>query len=123
LIRTRFTIGEPKYGRPGVYNELAIVGYHNNNNRSLKSFKKPSKLRQAKQLVIVSFNLKLRGVLSRRRVRRRLESGRPQRKPKESIVEASATLPKLYNCPNQVSAKLQNLTSQLQSVKSVVVLL
>ena len=71
----------------------------------------------------MSFNLKLRGVLSGRRVGRRLESGRLQRKPKESIVEASATLPKLYNCPNQVSAKLQNLTSQLQSVKSVVVLL
>jgi hypothetical protein len=72
----------------------------------LKSFKKPSKLRQAKQLVIVSFNLELRGVLSGRRVRRRLESGRLKRKLKESIVEASAKLPKLYNYPNRVSAKL-----------------
>ena len=66
----------------------------------MKSFKKLSKLRQAKQLVIVSFNSELRGVLSGRRVRRRLESGRLQRKLKESIVEASATLLKLYNCPN-----------------------
>jgi hypothetical protein len=77
-----------------------ITRYNNNNKLSLKSFKKPSKPRQAKQLVIVSFNSKLRGVLSGRRVGRRLESGRPKRKPKESIVEASATLPKLYNCPN-----------------------
>jgi hypothetical protein len=100
-----------------------ITRYNNNNKPSLKSFKKPSKPRQAKQLVIVSFNLKLRGVLSGRRVGRRPESGRLKRKPKESIVEASATLPKLYNCPNRVSAKLQNLISQLQSVKSVVVLL
>ena len=118
-MRTRFTIGEPRYGRPGVYNELAIVGHHNNNKLSFKSFKKPSKPRQAKQLVSVSFNLKLRGVLSGRRVGRRPESGRPKRKPKESIVEASATLPKLYNCPNRVSAKLQNLISQLQSVRKV----
>ena len=118
-MRTRFTMGEPKYGRLGVYNELAIVGHHNNNKLSFKSFKKPSKPRQAKQLVIVSFNSKLRGVLSGRRVGRRPESGRLQRKPKESIVEASATLPKLYNCPNRVSAKLQNLISQLQSVRKV----
>jgi hypothetical protein len=104
-------------------NEFVITRYNNNNKPSLKSFKKPSKPRQAKQLVIVSFNLKLRGVLSGRRVGRRPESGRLKRKPKESIVEASATLPKLYNCPNRVSAKLQNLISQLQSVKSVVVLL
>ena len=83
-----------------MYNELAIVRYYNNNNRSFKSFKKLSKLRQAKQLISVSFNLKLRGVLSERRVRRRLESGRLKRKLKESIVEASATLLKLYNCPN-----------------------
>jgi hypothetical protein len=89
-----------------VYNELAIVGHYNNNKLSFKSFKKLSKLRQAKQLVSVSFNLKLRGVLSGRRVGRRLESGRPKRKLKESIVEASATLLKLYNCPNWVSAKL-----------------
>ena len=95
-MRTRFTMGEPKYGRPEVYNELAIVGYHNNNNnRSLKSFKKPSKPRQAKQLVIVSFNLKKQPVLSGRRVGRRPESGRLQRKPKETIVEVSATLLKL----------------------------
>jgi hypothetical protein len=66
----------------------------------LKSFKKLSKLRQAKQLVIVSFNLELRGVLGGRRVRRRLESGRPKRKLKESIVEASAKLLKLYNYSN-----------------------
>jgi hypothetical protein len=83
-----------------VYNELAIVRHYNNNKLSFKSFKKLSKLRQAKQLVSVSFNLKLRGVLSGRRVRRRLESGRLKRKPKESIIEASATLLKLYNCPN-----------------------
>ena len=62
-------------------------------------------------------------MLSGRRVGRRAESGGLQSKPKRTTVEASATLPKLYNCPNQVSAKLQNLTSQLQSVKSVVVLL
>jgi hypothetical protein len=83
-----------------VYNKLAIVRHYNNNNRSLKSFKKQRKLRQAKQLVIVSFNLKLRGVLSGRRVRRRLESRKLQRKLKGSIVEASATLLKLYNYPN-----------------------
>ena len=62
-------------------------------------------------------------MLSGRRVGRRPESGRLQRKPKETTVEASATLPKLYNCPNRVSGKLQNLISQLQSVKSVLVLL
>ena len=122
-MRTRFTMGEPKYGRPGVYNELAIVGHHNNNKLSFKSFKKPSKPRSRRQLAIASFNFKKQPVLSGRRVGRRPESGRLQRKPKESIVEASATLPKLYNCPNRVSAKRQNLISQLQSVKSVVVLL
>ena len=110
-------------GHQQASNEFRITRYNNNNKPSLKSFKKPSKPRQAKQLVIVSFNSELRGVLSGRRVRRRPESGRLQRKPKESIVEASATLPKLYNCPNRVSAKRQNLISQLQSVKSVVVLL
>jgi hypothetical protein len=62
-MRTRFTMGEPKYGRPGVYNELAIVGHHNNNNnRSLKSFKKPSKPRLRRQLAIVRLNLKPRSV-------------------------------------------------------------
>jgi hypothetical protein len=116
-------MGELFGGHQQASNEFVITRYNNNNKPSLKSFKKPSKPRQAKQLVIVSFNSKLRGVLSGRRVGRRLESGRPKRKPKESIVEASATLPKLYNCPNRVSAKLQNLISQLQSVKSVVVLL
>jgi hypothetical protein len=55
-------MGEPKYGRPGVYNELAIVGHHNNNNRSLKSFKKPSKPRLRRQLAIVRLNLKPRSV-------------------------------------------------------------
>ena len=49
-------MGEPNCGRLGVYNELAIVGHYNNNNRSLKSFKKPSKPRLRRQLVIVSFN-------------------------------------------------------------------
>ena len=88
-------MGELNCGRLGVYNELAIVGHYNNNKPSLKSFKKPSKPRQAKQLVSVSFNSKLRGVLSGRRVGRRPESGRLQRKPKETIVEASATLLKL----------------------------
>jgi len=116
-------MGELFGGHQQASNEFVITRYNNNNKPSLKSFKKPSKPRQAKQLVIVSFNSKLRGVLSGRRVGRRPESGRPKRKPKESIVEASATLPKLYNCPNRVSAKLQNLISQLQSVKSVVVLL
>jgi hypothetical protein len=91
--------------------------------QELEKLQKAEQAEASKAARNVSFNLKLRGVLSGRRVGRRLESGRPQRKPKESIVEASATLPKLYNCPNQVSAKLQNLTSQLQSVKSVVVLL
>ena len=91
----RFTIGEPNCGRPGVYNELAIVGHHNNNNRSLKSFKKPSKPRTTRQLAFASFNFKKQPVLSGRRVGRRLESGRLQRKPKETTVEASATLPKL----------------------------
>ena len=123
MIRTRFTIGELKYSRLGVYNELAIVRHYNNNKPSLKSFKKLSKPRSRRQHAIVIFNLKLRSVLSGRRVRRRPESGRPQRRLKKSIVEASATLPKLYNYPNQVSAKLQNLISQLQSVKSVAVLL
>jgi hypothetical protein len=89
----------------------------------LKSFKKPSKPRLARQLDFASFNFKKQPVLSGRRVGRRPESGRLLRKLKETIVEASATLPKLYNCPNRVSAKLQNLISQLQSVKSVVVLL
>ena len=93
-------------GHQQASNEFGITNFNNNNKPSLKSFKKPSKLRQAKQLVIVSFNLELRGVLSGRRVRRRLESGRPKRKLKESIVEASAKLPKLYNYPNRVSAKL-----------------
>jgi hypothetical protein len=52
-------MGEPKYGRLGVYNELAIVEYHNNNKLSLKSFKKPSKLRSRRQHAIVMLNLKL----------------------------------------------------------------
>ena len=94
-MRTRFTMGEPNCGRPGVYNELAIVGHHNNNKPSLKSFKKPSKPRSRRQHAIVSFNSKKQPVLSGRRVVRRPESGRLQRKPKETIVEASATLLKL----------------------------
>jgi hypothetical protein len=94
-MRIRFTIGELNCGRPGVYNELAIVKQHNNNKPSLKSFKKPSKPRLRRQLAIVIFNLKPRSVLSRRRVRRRAESGGLQSKPKETTVEASATLPKL----------------------------
>jgi hypothetical protein len=114
-MRTRFTIGEPKYGRLGVYNDPAIVGRHNN--------KRLSKLRLRRQIAITSFKLKLRSVLSGRRVGRRAESGGLQSKLKRSAVEASATLKKLYNCPKRVSAKLQNLISQLQSVKSVVVLL
>lgn len=122
-MRTRFTMGEPNCGRPGVYNELAIVGHHNNNNRSLKSFKKRGKPKPTRQLAFASSNSKKQSVLSGRRVGRRPESRRLQRKPKETTVEASATLPKLYNCPNRVSVKLQNLISQLQSVKSVVVLL
>ena len=52
-------MGEPKSGRQGVYNELAIVGHYNNNKLSLKSFKKPSKPRSKRQLAIVSFNSKL----------------------------------------------------------------
>jgi hypothetical protein len=58
-MRMKFTMGELKYGRLGVYNELAIVRHHNNNNRSLKSFKKLSKPRLRRQLAIVIFNLKL----------------------------------------------------------------
>jgi hypothetical protein len=58
-MRTRFTMGELSYGRPGVYNELAIVGHHNNNKPSLKSYKKPSKLRSRRQHAIVKLNLKL----------------------------------------------------------------
>ena len=110
-------------GHQQASNEFRITRYNNNNKLSLKSFKKPSKPRSRRQLAIASFNFKKQPVLSGRRVGRRPESGRLQRKPKESIVEASATLPKLYNCPNRVSAKRQNLISQLQSVKSVVVLL
>jgi hypothetical protein len=94
-MRTRFTMGEPNCGRPGVYNELAIVEQHNNNKPSLKSFKKPSKPRSRRQLAIVIFNSKPRSVLSGRRVGRRAESGGLQSKPKETTVEASATLPKL----------------------------
>ena len=52
-------MGEPNCSRPGVYNELAIVGHYNNNKLSLKSFKKPSKPRSKRQLAIVSFNSKL----------------------------------------------------------------
>ena len=58
-MRTRFTIGELKYSRLGVYNELAIVRYYNNNKPSLKSFKKLSKLRLRRQHAIVMLNLKL----------------------------------------------------------------
>jgi hypothetical protein len=83
-----------------VYNELAIIRHYNNNKLSLKSFKKLSKLRLRRQLAIASFNFKKQPVLSRRKVRRRLESRKLQRKLKESIIEASATLLKLYNCPN-----------------------
>jgi hypothetical protein len=57
-MRTRFTTGELNCGRPGVYNELAIVRHHNNNNRSLKSFKKPRKPRPIRQLAFASFNSK-----------------------------------------------------------------
>jgi hypothetical protein len=56
-------MGEPNCGRLGVYNELAIVGHHNNNNKlSLKSFKKPSKLRLRRQHAIVKLNSKPRSV-------------------------------------------------------------
>jgi hypothetical protein len=58
-MRTRFTIGELSYGRPGVYNKLAIVGHHNNNKPSLKSYKKPSKPRSRRQHAIVKLNSKL----------------------------------------------------------------
>jgi hypothetical protein len=61
-MRMRFTIGEPNCGLPGVYNELAIVRQHNNNKPSLRSFKKPSKPRLRRQLAIVIYNLKPRGV-------------------------------------------------------------
>jgi hypothetical protein len=105
-MRTRFTTGEPNSGRPGVYNELAIVGHHNNNNRSLKSFKKPSKPRLTRQLAFASFNFKKKPVLNGKEVRRRPESGRLQRKQKETSKGDSTTLKKLYNCPKRVSAKL-----------------
>ena len=111
MIRTRFTIGELKYSRLGVYNDPAIIRRHNNNKLSLKSSKKLSKLTLRRQIAIISSKLKLQSVLSRRRVRRRAESGGLQSKPKRSAVEASATLKKLYNCPKRVSAKLQNLIS------------
>ena len=75
MIRTRFTIGELKYSRLGVYNDPAIVRRYNNNKLSLKSFKKLSKLRLRRQIAIISFKLKLQSVLSGRRVRRRVESG------------------------------------------------
>ena len=78
-----------------MYNELAIVRYYNNNKLSLKSFKKLSKLRLRRQLAIIIFNLKPRSVLSRRRVRRKAESRGLQSKPKETTIEASATLLKL----------------------------
>lgn len=51
--------GEPFCGHQGVYNELAIVGHHNNNKPSLKSFKKPSKPRSRRQHAIVRLNSKL----------------------------------------------------------------
>ena len=82
-------------GYQQALNEFRIIRYNNNNKLSLKSFKKLSKLRLRKQLAIASFNFKKQPVLSGRRVGRRPESGRLQRKPKETIVEASATLPKL----------------------------
>jgi ABC-type transport system substrate-binding protein len=59
-----------------VYNKLAIIRHYNNNNRSLKSFKKPSKPRLTRQLAFISFNFKKKPVLNRKEVRRRLESGR-----------------------------------------------
>jgi hypothetical protein len=59
LMRIMSIIGEPFSGHQGVYNELAIVGHHNNNKLSLKSFKKLSKLRLRRQLAIVRLNLKL----------------------------------------------------------------
>jgi hypothetical protein len=99
-------MGEQKSGRPGVYNELAIVRHHNNNNKSLKSFKKPSKPRPTRQLAFASFNYKGRSVLSGRGSGMRTESGRLQRKLKETSKRASATLKKLYNCPKRVNAKL-----------------
>ena len=89
-----------------MYNKLAIIRYYNNNKLSLKSFKKLSKLRLRRQLTIVIFNLKLQSVLSKRRVRKRAESGRLQSKLKKTTIEASATLLKLYNCSKRVSAKL-----------------
>ena len=82
-------------GHQQASNEFRITRYNNNNKPSLKSFKKPSKPRSRRQHAIVSFNSKKQPVLSGRRVGRRPESGRLQRKPKETIVEASATLPKL----------------------------
>ena len=113
--------GEQKSGRLGVYNELAIVGHHNNNNnnKSLKSFKKLSKPRLTRQLAFASFNYNGRTVLSGRGSGMRTESGRLQRKLEETFNRASATLKKLYNCPKRVSVKLQNLISQLQSVRNV----
>jgi hypothetical protein len=78
-----------------VYNNLVIVRRYNNNKLSLKSFKKLSKLRLKKQHAIISFNLKKQPVLSKRRVKRRLESRKLQRKLKETIVKASTTLLKL----------------------------
>jgi hypothetical protein len=61
-MRMRFTIGEPNCSLPGVYNKLAIVRHHNNNKPSLKSFKKPSKPRSRRQLAIMIYNSKPRGV-------------------------------------------------------------
>jgi hypothetical protein len=59
-----------------VYNELAIIRHYNNNNKSLKSFKKLSKPRLTRQLAFISFNFKKKPVLNKKEVRRRLESGR-----------------------------------------------
>ena len=75
-------------GHQQASNEFRITRYNNNNKPSLRSFKKLSKLRQARQLAIASFNFKKQPVVSGRKVKKRPESRRLQRKPKESIVEA-----------------------------------
>jgi len=112
-------------GHQQASNEFGITRYNNNNNNkpSLKSFKKLSKPRSTRQLAIASFNYSPRSVLNGRTRRRRRGRRTLQNWPRNNTGSSSTTPKSLYNCPKRVSARLHNLISQLQSVKSVVVLL